>query len=371
MRRGRRALGGRRMQARRTCVARIAIVVALVCLLAEVAQAGSPWRLPPLRRIGFVVNLNYGALVDYDIAVLRAGWYTDNVATADPARPYGLNYIPLIGTGAGNYRPNWVSLATAVANNPGRIWMVGNEPECVYQEPHTPAEYAAVYHDVYEFLKSRDPTALVAIGGVVQPTPLRLQWLDMVLAEYQARYGEKMPVDVWNIHNMILQERKGFWGCDIPVGLSATEGRLYAVDDNDSFDIFVQHVVDFRTWMKARGEQNKPLVISEYGVLMPKEYGFSVERVNAFMDKTFDYMLKARDPALGFPQDDYRLVQMWAWFSLNEEPYSMGTGRGFNGELFNCYTRQITPMGQNFAQYTSRLASWMRYFPRFAIRQAW
>jgi len=337
--------------------------------LVQGADAGSRWKLSPLRRIGFVVNLRYGSITDFNTGVLRAGWYTDNVATLDPALPHGIDYIPLIGTGRGNYRPNWTELADVIANNPGRIWMVGNEPECVYQEPHTPAEYAQVYHDVYQFIKAQDPTALVAIGGVVQPTPLRLQWLDMVLGEYQARYGQKMPVDVWNIHNMILQERKGFWGCDIPVGLDATAGRLYALEDNDNFDIFVQHIVEFRTWMKARGEQNKPLIISEFGVLMPKEYGFSPDRVNAFMNKTFDYMLKTRDLALGLPEDDYHLVQMWAWFSLNEEPYGMGTGLGFNGELFNCYTRQITPMGENFARYTSRLASQVRYFPR--IQRNW
>ena len=117
-------------------------------------------------------------------------------------------------------------------------------------------------------------------------------------------------------------------------------------------------------------EQNKPLIISEYGVLMPKEYGFPPEAVNAFMDKTFDYMLKTRDPALGFPEDDHHLVQMWAWFSLNEEPYGMGTGLGFNGELFNCWTKQITLMGENFAQHTSRLAAQVRYFPRFALHWA-
>lgn len=356
------------MRANRWGALAVAIAVLAASLCAETAQAGSGWRLPPLRRIGFVVNLNYGALAEFNVGALRAGWYTDNVATLNPERPHGLEYIPLIGSGRGNYRPNWASLAAVIANNPGHIWMVGNEPECVYQEPHTPAEYAQLYHDVYAFIKAQDPTALVAIGGVVQPTPLRLRWLDMVLAEYQARYGQKMPVDVWNIHNMILQERRGFWGCDIPVGLDATEGRLYALEDNDNFDIFVQHIVEFRTWMKERGEQNKPLIISEFGVLMPKEYGFSVERVNAFMNRTFDYMLKARDPTLGFPGDDHRLVQMWAWFSLNEEPYNMGTGRGFNGELFNCYTRQITPMGENFAMYTSRLAAQRRYFPLFALR---
>jgi len=84
--------------------------------------------------------------------------------------------------------------------------MSGNEPECIWQGNSTPEQYADVYHQLYTFIKARNPTARVAIGGVVEPTPLRLEWLDRVLDHYQTTYGETIPVDVWNIHLHSLQE---------------------------------------------------------------------------------------------------------------------------------------------------------------------
>ncbi|MBC7262692.1 MAG: hypothetical protein H5T63_11855, partial [Chloroflexi bacterium] len=166
------------------------------------------------------------------------------------------------------------------------------------------------------------------------------------------------PVDVWNIHNMILQELQGDWGCGIPRGLSETQGRLYGIADNDNIEIFKQHIIDFRTWMRDRGQRDKPLIISEYGVIMPAEYGFPPERVNAYMNATFDYLLTARDDNLGYPADENRLVQRWLWFSLNDRPYSPETG-GFNGALFDHryprYPGVLTPMGLNFKRYTDAL----------------
>ena len=244
--------------------------------------------------------------------------------------------------------------------SPGNLWMIGNEPECIGQGNTTPEQYADLYHELYAFIKGRDSTAQVAIGGVVQPTPLRLKWLDRVLDHYQASYGAPLPVDVWNIHNMILREERGSWGCGIPQGLTEDSGRLYNIHDNDNMDYFVQQIVDFRTWMRDRGERDKPLIITEFGVLMPVHLGFTPQRVNAFMDATFDYLLAARDDDLGYPADENRLVQRWLWYSLNDQPYDFTTQTGFNGALFDyrypAYPGLLTEAGINFREYTEALA---------------
>jgi len=168
-----------------------------------------------------------------------------------------------------------------------------------------------------------------------------------------------MPVDVWNIHVQILQELKNNWGCDIPVGLTATSGRLYTLDDNASIAIFQQLIVEMRDWMFARGFQNKPLIISEYGVLLPPEYGYTVDRVNAYMNASFDYLLSATNVNRGYPADENRLVQRWLWYSLNDEPWNNDTGDGFNGGLFDyrypTYPGVITPFGINFREYTDTI----------------
>ncbi len=331
----------------------------LVWLSVSCAHRG-PLYARPTERIGVGLLPNFGAISDYDVTTLHVGWYCDWGIKANPARPGGIEYAQLIWVEEGRISPKWDDLELAIANNRASLWMIANEPENVWQGNCTPEQYATAYHELYAFIKERDASAQVAIGGVTQPTPLRLEWLDRVLAYYRETYGHAMPVDVWNTHIHIQQELAGGWGCEIPVGLSEESGRLYTVDDNDNMDIFKQLVVDFRTWMRDHGQRNKPLIISELGVLLPPEYGYTPERVNAFMDASFDYLLSAADADLGYPADEDRLVQRWLWYSLNDQPWDEETGKGFNGALFDhqhrAYPGVLTPVGIHFQEYMQGLA---------------
>lgn len=71
-------------------------------------------------------------------------------------------------------------------------------------------------------------------------------------------------------------------------------------------------------WETDRGERNTPLIISEYGILVPEDYGFSVEGVRGFMYDTFDCFLTAPDEASGYPPDGNQLVERWARPSLGD-----------------------------------------------------
>jgi hypothetical protein len=195
----------------------------------------------------------------------------------------------------------------------------------------------------------------VTIGGIVQATPLRLQWLDEVRERYQALYGEPFPVDLWNIHTFILREEKGSWGCEIPAGINATSGMLWEIQDHDRMDLFQEQIVRFRQWMKDRGERDKELIVSEYGILMPDIPGFDFDaaRVEAFMLNTFDYFMSAKDPELGYPADGNRLVQRWAWYSLNDPLFE---GYPSRSHLFEPSTKEITPLGLAFENYTEPLS---------------
>jgi hypothetical protein len=169
-----------------------------------------------------------------------------------------------------------------------------------------------------------------------------------------------MPVDVWNIHAFILRERSctvypdDCWGADIPPGVAADEGMLYTIDDNGSIEIFKDNIEAFRQWMADRGYQERPLIITEFGIQMTPNLGFPSERVNTFMDATFDY-LSTMTNTLGYPADDYRLVQRWAWYSLNDA--------NFNGWLFDASTKERTVFGDNFAAYTSHAAAFVNLEP--------
>jgi hypothetical protein len=278
------------------------------------------------------------------VAQLGFGWYLDWTASPDRYRSAEVEYVPMIRLQEGKVKPSGQALLAAVDAQPGALWLVGNEPDVKWQDNVAAEAYAQMYHDLYYQLKGRDPTCRVAIGGVSQPTPLRLRYLDQILAAYQARYGEPMPVDVWNVHNFILREERDSWGVDIPPGMPDQTGRLRDIADHDGMEIFRQQIVAFRQWMKERGQQDKPLVITEYGILMPTDYGFPPERVEQFMLATFDYFETAADPGLGYPADGYRLVQRWCWFSLADERYP-------TGNLASPGSGALTPLGQAFRDF--------------------
>jgi hypothetical protein len=327
-----------------------------------------------------------GGLSNYPILPLRLGWYVDYTATAPP--PHGMSYFPVIrleqtGTGysysmkPGRRETTEQELRNAVASMPGEYWMIGNEPDRIrFQDDVEPHIYARAYHDLYTIIKEVDPTAKVVAGTIVQPTPLRLQYLDMVLDSYSATYQESMPVDAWSFHNFILNEinctyyqdkltpkelEAVCWGADIPPGVDATDGLRIDVQDNDNIELFKEQVIRFRQWMNDRGYRNTPAFLTEFGVLMPQgpfTPDFTVERVNAFMDASFDFLLTATDPNIGYPSDNNRLVQRFAWYSTDDNV-------NHNGHLFDrnlpfAYSRNA--MGDNFAAYAASMSDSSDYY---------
>jgi hypothetical protein len=316
----------------------------------------------PRERYGYVAESS-GWRRTFDVAQLGGGWYVDASPPACATSPGGMDRALLLRVRNWQDYPRWEWLESMVYAHPRSLWLVGNEPDCIWQDNLLPEDYATVYHDIYWAIKGWDSTALVSPGGIVQATPLRLQWLNQVLEAYaiQNPSSPMMPVDVWNIHNQILQELSYLcdpehaWGADIPPGFDQCWGVRREVKDNDSIEIFKQQIWDFREWMASRGYGGWPLIITEFGVLMPVEFGFDVDRVNAFMDASFEFLRTATSPTLGYPADGYRLVQRWAWFSLDNPPYDPEIPMTFNGNLFNPYTRYVTDYGRNFATHTAPL----------------
>jgi hypothetical protein len=278
------------------------------------------------------------------LQTLLPGFYLAwGLATVGDAGP-NIQYLPMVRLLHGKPRLD-LALSTHFATaHPGSLWLIGNEPDVVWQDNSTPEEYAAGYHTVYAALKAADPTSRIAIGGVSQPTPLRLQYLDRVLAAYQDQFGAPMPIDVWNVHNFILNEQHGSWGVDIPPGFAVAAGTLHTIDQHDDMQIFRQQIIAFRQWMAAHGYRDKELIVSEYGILMPLDYGFDTARVRDFMNGTFDFFLTATNNSIGLPGDGNRLVQRWCWFSLSDSDYP-------SGNLIDFDSGQITPLGQDFITY--------------------
>lgn len=348
-----------------------------------------------------VANCRYGVSIDKNadqldwVTTLGAGWFLDfafeSPAPANGAEYAGIVYVRQDKDGNGNYLPtftvnpalNEYSLGPVIKRNPGRIWFVGNEVdrgpnpgEIVGGVGDTyPDVYAQIYHDVYYFIKSQDPTALVANSALIQMTPNRLQYLDMVWNSYRARYGQDMPVDVWNMHLYILPEltlegepnnvANIALGTDPQLGIKPSDSTptlcplddVYCYAEHDNIDTFASQVIAMRQWMRDHGQQDKPLIISEYSVLWPyyhngqacgfkDEYGncFDPPRIARFVANSFDYLLNtAIDPDLGYEIDDYRLVQQWLWFGIHYK------GLGHTSNLITGETPpQLTEAGLEF-----------------------
>lgn len=364
------------------------------------------------------------------IRSLRAGWYLDWRVRASPARPGGIDYVQTVrvhqrlacgtpdkpyGYGADrrrcpyssppayDVRPSVPVIQDAARANPGSIWLIGNEMDAMdwegdgltgFQDEMTPQLYAVAYHDLYKAIRAADPTARIAIGGVIQFTPLRQYYLEIILTTYKTLFGTLMPIDVWNVHNFIGPElcrinkkndddfgKRRCYGMGIPPGIDVPyndrneQVGSYVGEDWRHTDTatFRKQIVDLRTWMLHMGYGHVPLMISEYGVLYTtlcsqtdaaakqrciKAYGnryvdLENPRVVAdFMVSTFDYFSSATDRSISLV-DGGKLVQQWAWFSLED------VGWSFNpyGALFNRSTGTMTATGRRYAAYALQQAT--------------
>jgi len=349
-----------------------------------------------------VANCRYGVttksetdLVDW-VDDFGAGWFLDFLFFSPPASNGAefarIIYVRQDKDEAGNYLPSVTvipplsdgGLGPIIDRNPGSLWIIGNE---VDRGPGPgnpsggvgdtfPDAYARTYHDAYEFIKQRDPMALVGISGLVEVTPGRLQYLDLVWDYYLELYQSPMPVDVWNMHLYILPEvmpdgqpndiASVALGTDPALGIYESGGipeacilsDVYCVAEHDSMEVFAEQVVAMRTWMRDHGQRQKPLILSEYSILYPyydppgqacglqDENGkcFDPERVKSFMANSFNYLeTEAFDSELGYSLDNDRLVQQWNWFSIYHQ---------FIGHASNLISAdeqpQLTPAGQLF-----------------------
>lgn len=309
----------------------------------------------PHQRFGVNVTRDGGVSIDdYDVRSLNAGWYHDYGQRLVPSHPSGMQYYQMIRSNITNFD---TQIGPMVDANPGAVWLIGNEPDVWGQDGLTPVQYAVFYHNAYTFLKQRDPSSHVSAGGIVEPSVLRLRYLNMVLAEYQQRYGTPLPTDSWQIHVIILPENCDTWGAHLPPGLNAyaSEGLPCAShDDHGNIEIFKKMVVDFRQWMKDHNYRNLPLIISEYGIMYSPYHGYSNERVRDYMYATFDYLLNTTNSSLGYPADSNRLVQEWSWFSLNYYEFDPITWNGLNGNLFDHDTRAMEFLGHAYMDYTKQ-----------------
>jgi hypothetical protein len=319
-----------------------------------------------------------GATDGYTVTALNMGWSMDWQTATHPPHPNGAEYFQVIrlkpGPGVGYvYSPSLTTIYSIADQNPGAVWLIGNEPDSpnALQDHLLPETYARAYHDLYAAIKQHDPSAQIGAGNIVQPTPLRLQYLDRVLSAYQQAYDEALPADLWSTHSYILREidssdpdalsgKLEVWGASIPPGITATRGELYTYSQMFDATLFRQRLITFRAWLRDRGYRDTPLYITEYGTLFPyppyidgdpyvDELGKPMDeaRTAKFMTSTFNALLNLTDASSGDPADANRVVQGWLWYSISDSIYG--------GLLFDPNTHARRLLGNVFAAYAGAI----------------
>jgi len=274
---------------------------------------------------------------------LGAGWYLDWAVQYRFQGPLPEHWQTVRLFPGGCVYPSMAAIRWAAFHNREQVWVIGNEPDVIWQDDVTPEVYAQAYHDLYALIKKTDPSASIAAGSISQATPLRLVYLDRVLAAYQNLYGESMPVDWWAVHGYVLREERGSWGVDIPPGLSENQGELYSAKDHGRLDLFEAQIIAFREWMTINGYRDTPLALTEFGILLGANDGYTPDIAAQYLRQTTSWLTTATDERLGYPKDENRLVQCWAWFSLADIYFP-------TSDLANLEKDGLTIVGQAYRQ---------------------
>jgi len=214
------------------------------------------------------------------------------------------------------YKPFGAQLCRAMRSHPGAWWAAGNEPNDPDQDNRSPREYAEFYHDFYRWAKKTDPRCKVLPAGIADAD---WRWAREFRAEYRRLYGSYPRVDGWNIHNYLLDP------------------------GSDPYDVseFKRRILAFRHWMLEIGEAEKPLFLTEFGVL----YGAGCcQRPLDPPEKTVAFM---RETVTWLAESDY--VQHWAWFILNN-------AGDFNGGLHDSEGR-ISVYGEAYRDLIASFAA--------------
>lgn len=169
-------------------------------------QAPNPYGIAGWGRLG-VLNMPSGCL-DYDWNNLHPG------TLAQMCRPnHYYNYVGIpVRYWGWNESTGQINdparFATWIADNPGRVWIIANEPDLDSQDGLSREQYAQMYKTYYDFISQRDSTARFCIGAITGgSTTASLAytkgWYEYVLNYYKSNYGGAMPIDIWNIHSYV------------------------------------------------------------------------------------------------------------------------------------------------------------------------
>ncbi|MCX5906258.1 MAG: malectin domain-containing carbohydrate-binding protein [Deltaproteobacteria bacterium] len=281
------------------------------------------------------------ATLGADMEDMGVSWYMNWQFNRDPSDTTDFEYYPMAlppwrstdNCGSAGDAAIITPKILAGKYPPGTTWLIGNEVGASWpgaSQLYTATDYAQRYRNCYLLLKGISPANStiaslnfkVANGSVLPNSgpyvgaPNGLDWFRKVRSEYQRLFGQPMPVDVYNIH-------------------------LYGPPNDQGYNFLVQAVTSFRSAMTNEwNDRQKPLIVTEMGVIESISWNASVSHLNRMMD----YLESTSEAATGLSSDGNRLVQKWAWYA----PTYAGSGQYYQyTHLYDGLNR--TPLGQAYA----------------------
>jgi hypothetical protein len=337
---------------------------------AKVAMNGfatvSPLRLAWLDRAWQAYRSMYGVDMPVDVWNFHGYIVNEMVHEWGPDLPYG--FVNAVGYGAGE----WIEVDDAAASGG------------TYHKSHNwgARAYFAFEGDAVTVFLFTGPDAgladifidarLVQTIDLYTPSPgLRRLTFDNLPPSPHAVLGRRHHIrvgvnglknaaasDNWVRVDAIVAESTA----SLPNGRLEDNSPLRATiithpDEVDDLSRILEQVRMMRQWMADHGQRNKPLINTEYGILLNESTGFDQARVRRFMVNTFDLFYHSPeiiDPAIGMPDDGGRMLQQWFWFILsNEERYFAQV----HTSLMSPVNLQLLPLGQEFGNYVRNLVS--------------
>lgn len=276
--------------------------------------------------------------------LLGNGWYFDWAYTGGNRANNNIEYMGLLaagytdGTGLhpAEQAPDTPESATCIKYKdyittqgkqiyPDNMrWTIGNE--IGWGDGRRSAnQYANEFIKWYTCLKSINPTFQVGSGALVA--------LDHQIPDHGGSCATNTSDSGRQFFTDYINEIKRIDSSKLP-DLFVNHAYTYCRTGGITVDNFKAEINEQRQLMKELGLQNKDLIIKEWA-------DFSDNSVN-YLNGTVSYLLSARDQNIGNPDDDYRLVQKWAWFIfVNTDDIPVWK----NAWLYNSHTSDLTALG--------------------------
>lgn len=232
-------------------------------------------------------------------------------------------------------------------------WIIGNEIG-LDDGKLTASEYAGHFINWKKCLLYIDSTFRVGSGAISQlqkstPDPQGTpHCVGLNDPRSGAKYFEDYIKEIKKIDSTNLPDfyvNHGYTYCLTDHGNSAP---AFSIEKTVDIEAFKWQIQEYRRILKNAGEQNKDLIIKEWG---PFNIQVGFENRQRHLQDTIDYMAQATDRDIGNPEDDYRLVQKWSMTMASSMPNAhlspVGSFKALyqNTALMDGVTGEWTPMG--------------------------